>query len=151
MRHLIVAVLSVGALGLLPSTSQAQGIGPVCFKANVFNNVWKMFFIPTGGNQFVGSGEDLSANRPLTGSLYVTPTTAVGGLTANVPPTGSGHPFFLTANLDLGSLSGAGRCESINNTMGCATGLPITLSVVACPAGDLVPAESLTGRPIGDH
>lgn len=149
MRKLTAAILAIGALIVMPSTSHAQGIGPVCFKTDLFANVWKVYFVPTGGNQFTGSGQDLSANRPLTASLYVTATTAVVGLVTMIPPTGSGHSSFITANLSLATTSGPGRCEAVNNAAtGCGTGIPINLSVVACPAGDRLSAESLAGPKI---
>lgn len=149
MRKLTAAILAIGALIVVPSTSQAQGIGPVCFKTDLFANVWKVFFIPTGGNQFIGSGEDLSANRPLTASLYLTPTTAMVGLITIIPPTGSGHSSFITGSLSLATTTGPGRCEAVNNaTTGCGTGIPINLSVVACPVDDRLSAEALAGPKI---
>ncbi len=150
MRKLTVAILAIGALNLVPSTSHAQAIGPVCLKTDLFANVWKVFFIPTGGNQFIGSGQDVSLDRPLTASLYLTPSTAVVGLVTMIPPTGTGHSSFITASLSLATTSGPGRCEAVNNaTTGCGTGIPINLSIVACPAGDQLSAESLAGPMIG--
>jgi hypothetical protein len=73
-----------------------------------------------------------------------------------VPPTGNNHVVFTSASLNLGSLTGPGRCEAVNTSGGgCSTGAPINMAVVSCPAGafDAAPTAAdgsagwLMGRP----
>jgi hypothetical protein len=56
-------------------------------------------------------------------------------ITSSVPATGEGHTFFLTAQLNLATGQGPGRCEAVNTRSGCGPGSAITLALVACPAG----------------
>lgn len=149
MRKAVLA-LAVITCGVLSAPAAAQNIGPVCLKAEEFSNGWKFHFTNIGENQFLGSAQDLSANRPVSASLFITADTAVLAMFGSIPPSGTNHAFFLTANVSLATGSGPGRCEAVNNTAGCGTGIPITLGVVACPASDRTSDDALARRPTRD-
>jgi hypothetical protein len=141
MRKILPTSLCIAAMLVMtqaPAFAQTTPpptprLGPVCVKAAEFANVFRLNFLGTGDGQFVGSGLDVTANRPLNASLHIVGGSAVLGLVAPIPPTGSAHGFSLTADVSIATLSGPGRCEAINNPEGCGTGIPITLAVVQCP------------------
>ena len=136
MRRLLVALILVEFLSAAPA--QAQTIGPLCFQMVPFSDVFAMFLESSGGNQYFATGRNVTAGGAVTSTAFVTGSTVVVSFTSHLPPTGTGHTFFGSANISIATGNGPGRCEALNiGTNGCGLGTPITLTFVGCPAGAL--------------
>jgi hypothetical protein len=130
----IVAMI-VGLLGCVGTAANAAPIGPFCFSPLPFTDQFAFFFDSNGGNQFIGTGRNLSSGAAMSATVFVTGTTAVLSFVATIPPTGTGHTFMGTANISIVTGSGPGRCETVNTAAGCGTGSSITLTPIVCPPG----------------
>jgi hypothetical protein len=136
MPRLVVALILVNCLSAVPA--RAQTIGPLCFQMVPFSDVFAMFLVPSGGNQYSATGRNLVAGGAVTSTAFVTGSTVSVSFTSMIPPTGSSHTFFGSANLSVFTGTGPGRCEALNlGSGGCGLGTPITLTLVSCPAGSL--------------
>ncbi len=153
MRKLVLlAALTTAMLGSLAGRAEAQAIGPICLKANPFNNVFVMIynFHTPNSNHLLGTGRDLTTGGTVSSTIFLTGGTAVVGMAFPAPPTGSDHSVFISANLSLGSLTGPGRCEAVNTQGGgCSTGYAINMAVVSCPAGAFDESLALDVLPSG--
>ena len=134
MPRLVLALILVNCVSAEPA--QAQPIGPLCFRMVPFTDVFAMYLTPSGGNQYSATGRNLVAGGAVTSTAFVSGSTVSVGFTSLIPPTGSSHTFFGSANLSVFTGTGPGRCEALNiGSMGCGLGTPITLTLVSCPAG----------------
>jgi hypothetical protein len=130
----IVAMI-VGLLGCVGTPANAAPIGPFCFSPLPFTDQFAFFFDSNGGNQFIGTGRNLSTGAAMSATVFVTQPTAVLSFVATIPATGTGHTFIGNANISLLTGSGPGRCETVNTGAGCGTGSSFTLTPIACPQG----------------
>jgi hypothetical protein len=147
----MIVALATGVLGATAGPAHAQPQGPFCFTILPFDDVFAFFFVPNGGNQFLGSGRDLLTNSGVTATLFITGNTGV--LSFAVPASPASHSALGTADIDLSTGSGPGLCEAVNTTSGCGLGgTNVTMSLVTCPPGalsDARDAKPVTGRSIG--
>ena len=135
-KFLIVAALTIAVLASATTRADAQTIGPICFKSNLFSDIFVGIYNFHGPNHLVGTGRNVNVGGVLSTTIVLVGGTAVLGIHAMTPPTGNNHAFDVSANLALGPLSGPGKCEAFNTgTGGCSTGTAITMGVVSCPAG----------------
>ena len=107
--------------------------GPFCFSNLPFTDQFSLFF-DAAGSSFAGYGQNLLTGAPATSYGFVTGGTATITITSSLPATGEGHAFSSTAQLNLGTGQGPGRCEAVNTLSGCGPGSAITLALVTCPA-----------------
>jgi hypothetical protein len=139
MRNsLAIALLTAVVTTAMTTAAQAQSIGPVCLTAaETPESLIKLRFISTGGNEFIGTGQEIEDGepiRPLTASLVVSGQTAMLGLTGPPVLDLNGEPSFsVIARISLATMSGPGRVN-LTNCADCDSAL--TVSVVACPATD---------------
>ena len=147
-KALAILAMTIGMLGVAARDGGAQTIGPVCFSNFPFTDHFQMFFTPTGGGQYTGSGKVLNSNTPMSVQAFLTSTTATISFVAGIPSTGGGHLFTGTADVSLATGSGPGRCETVNDTtpLGCRTSSAFVLEVIPCPAADAQPAAARDGR-----
>jgi hypothetical protein len=97
-----------------------------------FSNVFAWFIEAGEGNQFVGSGRDLTSGAAQSIGGYVSGTTAHISATSS-PDSASGFPLLVGASLLISTGTGPGICHRLNNTGGCGLGSAITLTNIACP------------------
>jgi hypothetical protein len=135
MRKAALFCIAVTAIGLQAIQARAAPQGPFCLTNLPFTDQFALFFDSAGGSNFVGYGQNLPTGAPVTSYGFVAGSTATITITSSLPSTGEGHTFFSTAQLDLNTGQGPGRCEAVNTLSGCGTGSSITLSLVTCPAG----------------
>ena len=150
-KVLAILAMTIGVLGVTARDSGAQTIGPVCFSNFPFTDHFLMFFTPTGGGQYTGSGKVLNgntpnSNTPMSVQAFLAPTTATISFTAGTPSTGGGHLFSGTADVSLATGSGPGRCETVNSILGCGSSSAFILEAVACPAGADAQAPGARGE-----
>ena len=129
-RILATLILILGVLTFMTPASEAAG--PFCFAMLPFSNVFVWFIEAGEGNQFVGSGRDLTSGAAQSIAGYVSGTTAHISATSS-PDSASGFPLLVGASILISTGTGPGICHRLNNTGGCGLGSVITLTNVACP------------------
>ena len=132
-KVLVIVAMIVGPLGWVGTPANAAPAGPFCFSSLPFTDQFAFFFDSNGGNQFIGTGRNLSTGAAMSVTVFVTGTTAVLSFVSTIPPTGTGHTFMGSANINTVTGSGPGRCEVVNTGAGCGTGSSFTLTPIACP------------------
>jgi hypothetical protein len=137
-KILATLILIPGALMFMTPASEAAG--PFCFAMLPFSNVFVWFIEAAEGNQFVGSGRDLTSGAAQSIGGYVSGTTAHVSATSS-PDSSSGFPLLVGASLLISTGTGPGICHRLNNTGGCGTGSAITLTNIACPPSATNSAE----------
>ena len=146
-RFLGILAMTVGLLGCAWTQAHAAPAGPFCFSLDPFADKFVFFFDSNGGNQFIGTGRDLTTGVAMSATVFITGSTAVLSFLAMTPPFG-GHAFMGTVNISLATGIGSGRCESVNSTAGCGVNTGIDLTPIICPPGAITGAE-LQGEPTG--
>jgi hypothetical protein len=135
MRTMALVRVAVAVIGVQVAPAAAAPQGPFCFSNLPFTDQFSLFFDSAGGNTFAGYGQNLINGAPVASYGFVAGGTATITITSSLPATGAGHTFFSTAQLNLGTGQGPGRCEAVNTPSGCGPGSDITLALVTCPAG----------------
>jgi len=130
-----MVAMIVGLLSCAGTPANAAPIGPFCFSPLPFTDQFAFFFDSNGGNQFIGTGRNLSTGTAMSVTVFITGTTAVLSFVAAIPPTGMAHTFMGSANISTLSGSGPGRCETVNTVTGCGSGSSFTLTPIVCPVG----------------
>ena len=132
-----VVLTGIGALDAHATSPQ----GPFCFTTPPFTDTFAWFFDSHGGNQFDGTGRDLTLNRPMAvtgflsgGEFHVNWVTSPG--TAGTPILGGGF-------INVATGTGPGRCHTVNSVGGCGTGTNFAYTLVGCPPGALTSTEAL--------
>jgi hypothetical protein len=150
MRRILAAlILIVGVLMFMTPASEASG--PFCFTMAPFSDVFVWFVEVGEGNQFVGSGRDLTTGAAQSIGGYVSGTTAHISATSS-PDSLTGFPLLVGASILISAGSGPGICHRLNNAGGCGLGTAVTLTNIACPPGATSSAEKdpLTPEPPGE-
>jgi hypothetical protein len=142
MRKAALVCIAATVIGLQVTQARAAPQGPFCLSNPPFTDQFFLFFDSAGGSNFVGYGQNLPTGAPVTSYGFVAGSTATITITSPLPSAGQGHTFFSTAQLNLNTGQGPGRCEAVNTPDGCGAGSSITLTLVTCPAGG---ASSSTG------
>ena len=128
MRNALVLALVV--LALVIASSEAGAAGPFCLSTDPFADVFVWFLSSTGGNQFAGSGRDLSGDRAQTVSGYVSGNVATVGYTT-YPSTPDTVPVTGGGTIDLATGRGPGSCVG-PDLASCGS---FTFASIACPPG----------------
>ena len=108
MRNVLVLLgLAVMLLAIAPS--QAGASGPFCFSTTPFSDIFVWFVSSTGGDQFAGSGRDLSGDRAQTVSGFISGNIATVGYITH-PSTSGTVPVTGGGTINLATGSGSGSC-----------------------------------------
>jgi len=129
-----VLILILGVLLVMAPASEA--VGPFCFAMPPFNNTFAWFIEAFEGNQFIGSGRDLSSGAAQSLGGYVSGVTAHISVTSS-PDSNTTFPLLIGASLLISTGSGPGVCHRVNSAAGCGTGTVVTINPIACPPGTL--------------
>jgi len=131
MAALLVSTMALIASLVSPAAGAPQG--PICFTNLPFTDVFALFFDSAGGTNFVGTGRNLTTLTAVTAYGFVVGSTATISFIAGIPATGNVHTFFGTAQLNVTTGQGSGRCEAANTNTGCGFGATFTLTMTPCP------------------
>ena len=147
-RTLATLILILGVLMFITPASEAAG--PFCFAMLPFTNVFVWFIEAGEGNQFVGSGRDLTSGAAQSIGGYISGTTAHISATSS-PDSASGFPLLVGASILISTGTGPGVCHRLNNAGGCGIGSAITLTSVPCPptATNSIEKNPLTPEALG--
>jgi hypothetical protein len=130
MPRLLAAALFLLSIGL--TASNADALGPFCFQLTPHPNIVVWFVEPSGGNQFEGSGKDLSQNAAQSVHVVLSGNTATVTFVTGVGSGATSIPYLGSTAIDLTTFSGPGRYYNIRPE-GIVTSTFTTVSV-ACPA-----------------
>jgi hypothetical protein len=143
-----VLLLTAGlSAGLAVAAGGTTPVGPICVSVVPFTNILAWFVDTTAlGNQFMGTGRDLTTNQTQTVSLFVSAGIAHVGYTTY--PDGTNPLIIGGGTIDLATGTGPGVCYRINAGSGCGNGTPLTFAFVTCPpgAGSAPDGKSVGGR-----
>jgi hypothetical protein len=72
MRAILVCALTVCLLGAIITPAAAQVGGPRCLRMVEFEEIAQFFTLPTGGGQYILTGQSLTFGDAYSGSGYLT-------------------------------------------------------------------------------
>jgi hypothetical protein len=142
MPRLLAATLFLLAIGL--AAPDAHAFGPFCFQLTPFPNVVVWFVESTGGNQFEGSGRDLTQNAAQSVHVVLSGNTATVTFVTGVGAGVTSIPYVGSTAIDLSTLSGPGRYYNLRPE-GIVTST-FTAVTVTCPPNALSQATPTPGR-----
>jgi hypothetical protein len=128
-RVLATFLLALALLGA--GVPEAHAFGPFCFQLTPFPNVVVWFVDPSGGNQFEGSGRDLTQNAAQTVGVVLSGSTAFVTFVTGAGSAAGSIPYVASTEINLGTSSGPGRFTNIRSE-GPSPGT-FTTTAVACP------------------
>jgi hypothetical protein len=130
-------LLGMTVMLLAVAAPEAGAAGPFCFSTAPFSDILVWFVNGTGGNQFAGSGRDLSGDRAQTVTGFVTGSNAVVSYTTYAKASGTA-PVTAGATLSLVTGTGPGACFA-PDFASCGN---FTLAAITCPPGATAAAEA---------
>jgi hypothetical protein len=143
MRNALVLLgIAVMLLAIVPS--EAGAAGPFCLSTTPFSDIFIWFLNPTGGNQFSGSGRDLSGDRAQTVSGFISGNIVTVGYITH-PSTSETAPVSGGGTIDLGTGSGPGSCFG-PDFASCGD---FTFVSIPCPPGAAVDSAADARLPAG--
>ena len=136
----VLGVMFVVVLLLAIAAPEAEAGGPFCFSILPFPGTLVWFVNTTGGNQFGGSGRDLSGDRAQTVTGFVTGNSAIFGYTT-YSKSSSFATVHASGTINLTTGSGPASCFA-PDFESCGA---FTLTLIACPLGATTDAPEDTG------
>jgi hypothetical protein len=141
MPRLLAAAVFLICVGV--AAPEADAFGPFCFQLTPFPNVVVWFVEPTGGNQFEGSGRDLTQNAAQSVHVVLSGNTATVTFVSGVGTGATSIPYVGSTAIDLAAGSGPGRYYNLRPE-GIVTST-FTAVTVTCPANALSQATPVPG------
>lgn len=86
MRAILVGALTVCLLGAMMTPAAAQIGGPRCLRIVEFEEIAQFFTLPTGGGQYILTGQSLTFSDAYTGSGYLAAGNFVFSLASGLLP-----------------------------------------------------------------
>ena len=112
MRKILMSLVMLSTLLGFVGTGQAASLelGPFCFSVAPFTDIFVWFLNTDGGNQLIGSGQDLAGDRSQTVSGFIRSEVLHVGYTTHPQP--GFVPVIAGGTIDLATGTGPGQCFS---------------------------------------
>jgi len=119
------------------TVSGAEPVGPFCFSAAPFLDVYEWYFEAQGGSNFVITGRDLVGNRAQSANGFVAGGSFIFGF-STYPLSSSEDPVLGGGTIHLDTLSGPAVCYA-PDFESCGA---FTIALVSCPSRGSTPASA---------
>jgi hypothetical protein len=141
-RVLATFCLALALVGA--GTTEAHAFGPFCFQLTPFPNIVVWFVDPSGGNQFEGSGRDLTQSAAQTVNVVLSGSTAFVTFVTGAGSAAGSIPYVASTEINLATSSGPGRFTNFR-AEGPSPGT-FTATAVGCPSNATASAAPDPGR-----